>query len=807
MPLWIRPTRHPNRGQLAVSLVTAIAIFIVVSLTWRMGFHFDDYVDASLDSTAWTLSRTENEALRLDFELDLANHHPEKSLETARQRFDILYSRIMTITEGRALGGVDSGGAIEGLRRALRDYLAQAVPLMDGDERLLRGALLDLMVKTRILSDTIRRVSITVMQEMSQIDDIRRARFQRLVWGSLCAALTVIAALFLWARALQRLRVVAEDRAAQISRLAAERSQIIDASLDPIIVLDQAGRVKRFNPAAALVFGCEREAAVGLDFAQLLKAQDLTRLLTSAQGRVEAQAIRHSGESFPVELSVSRNETEGGLHFTVFLRDMSLRAAQERAIVAARDAALASDKAKSDFLTVMSHEMRTPLNGIFAALEVMERDAPSPWLAAARLGAAQILDQVNSVLDLTAANADGMAIKSQSFDLRRTVMDEVDRLQPLTRGNRIEAALLNDLPPLYGDPLRLGQVLRSLVANALAVSEAAAILVEAEVIEVLQGQVVLEFRVSDSGPGIPEEDQQRIFHEFVGVDPGCDHSHGGIGLAACRRIVEAMQGEIGVESAPGEGSCFWFRLTLPHGQDMAPPGTEVLLVEDNDINRVVVAELLRGLGHVVTTCCDGQEACDLARARRYDVILMDISMRGMDGVTATGVIRQKGASRDTRIIALTAHSLPADLERFRAAGFDAHLAKPVTRDALRLVLTAQGHTEAPAPEDQGLPFNPDRWRELGQALGDRGRRGLVDNFLTWAKALPERLAATSEQDPAFRELLHEAIGVAATLGLEPLHAMLRQLHDGPRSSLVTRGDFLGHLDHVATAVRRFHPVP
>jgi CheY-like chemotaxis protein len=293
-----------------------------------------------------------------------------------------------------------------------------------------------------------------------------------------------------------------------------------------------------------------------------------------------------------------------------------------------------------------------------------------------------LLSHINDVLDITKIEAGKLEIETEPFDVRRMVIDlaETTKEEALKRDNQVVVTVDPGIAEtVLGDPYRVRQILLNMVANAIKFTSEGTITIEARLARDTGDAPDIEFSVRDTGIGISEADIGKLFSDFVTLDPAYARTVGGtgLGLAICRRLVKAMGGEIGVDSTPGKGSRFWFRLALPAGpsgqpaafapapQEFAAPGLSILLAEDNETNRIIAREMLSKAGYEVTIAEDGVEAVKRANETPFDVILMDVSMPQMDGLEATKRIRQgKGASQSATIIAVTAHALPAEIERF-----------------------------------------------------------------------------------------------------------------------------------------------
>jgi PAS domain S-box-containing protein len=381
--------------------------------------------------------------------------------------------------------------------------------------------------------------------------------------------------------------------------------------------------------------------------------------------------------------------------------------------------------AKSAFLANMSHEIRTPMNAILGLThllaEDLEHDARSrEKLAKVGEAANHLLGIINDILDLSKIEAGKLGLDSIEFS-PRALFDQVHS-QML---DRIEARRLTfcsdagDLPPvLVGDPVRLRQALLNYVGNAVKFTEQGTIELRARVLEEHAQELLVRFEVVDTGVGIAAETQAKLFAPFEQADVTAARRHqgSGLGLAITRRLAQLMGGEAGVSSRPGHGSTFWYTARLRKHADAAAPlpqsrklpaveselarrhgGTEILLAEDNEVNREVARLLLGRAGLVVHAARDGREAVTMARARHYELVLMDVQMPNMDGLGATTEIRGLPGWADTPIIAMTANAFLEDRERCIEAGMSDHLAKPVNPAALYECLLKWLSREAAAP--------------------------------------------------------------------------------------------------------------
>ena len=376
--------------------------------------------------------------------------------------------------------------------------------------------------------------------------------------------------------------------------------------------------------------------------------------------------------------------------------------AQAAELEQARAQAEAANVAKSQFLATISHEFRTPLNGILGTTELLLDSALTPsqrrFAKTSHLSATALLALVDDVIDLSRIEAGKFTLRSTAFDLRALIDEAMDMMAAIARDKPI--TLDRRLPPqlptqLVGDPVRLRQLLVNLLHNGVKFTDHGRVTLAVTVLGLdANGALRLRFEVSDTGPGIAKDHLDSVFDAFTQADASTTRRHGGsgLGLAIAKDLTELMGGRLGVDSRLGEGSTFWFELALQPAVDApaksTPPPIEmgdlaahVLLAEDDSVNQMVVEAMLTRLGCIVEVAADGSAALGAATNRRYDLILMDCHMPVMDGFEATRRIRddefERGRGR-TPIVALTADALAGDRERCIESGMDDYMTKPVS---------------------------------------------------------------------------------------------------------------------------------
>lgn len=389
------------------------------------------------------------------------------------------------------------------------------------------------------------------------------------------------------------------------------------------------------------------------------------------------------------------------------VQDVTERKTNEVALLAATQAAEAANRSKGLFLAKVSHEIRTPMTSIIGFGELLEdtelTSEQQKYLAAINSSGRALSLLIDDVLDLSKVDAGELSIKRVDFKLHDFIRKSIGLLEQQAAAKNLAFAVKIDMEVpelLFGDPLRMQQVLLNLVGNAVKFTEKGEISIETSLIEETGSRVLLDISVKDTGIGIPENLLGKIFEPFAQAPGVNSQNYGGagLGLSISRSLAALMGGSLRVESRAGEGSVFHFFLPLlrksGHPKEKGPAKREVqqrrcsalnvLLAEDNPVNTQFIRTILENLGHRVTHAGNGKIAIDLFREDCFDLVLMDIQMPVMDGVDALGILRnlESRSGRLLRIIALTAFALIGDREKYLEMGFDGYLSKPFTTRAL-----------------------------------------------------------------------------------------------------------------------------
>ncbi len=798
----------------ALVLFIVIALASVTALTLSVFQKQKELQVATSDSVIWTLSQLEVEYLKFSTAIlnAVADADDPAKLRDLRQKFDIFYSRVDTVANLRGLYKYEGGQETRALFGTIRSELDQAIPLIDGSDEVLTAGLRRLNEQNDRIADLVRTASLENLQNFVAVSNVARETVLRMM--QMLGALTIgmMIALAVTILILFRLAGSNERRAIEQRQLAARMQTILDSSLDAVLVVDTDGIIHQFNGAAEKVFGYSKAEVMGRNLTDLIipaeyrRAHEIgmkrmrergeTRLV--GRGRIEIEALRKSGVIFPVELSIEEVVSDNETFFVSFIRDISDRKQAERELVEARDRALAGERTKSRFLAIMSHEMRTPLNGLLGMLDLLRQTQTdkkqSFYIDNMEFSGRVLLDLINNVLDLTKLDTEVDALNNSSFDPERLIQEVLASQLALARknDNQLHYEWVGDpVKGVLSDRARLRQILLNLVNNAIKFTENGEITVEAEILDPLtvDGRPELELRILDTGCGIPESDIDRVFDDFETVDANYDRTAegSGLGLGIVRRLVQMMGGKIGVESEVDEGSLFWVRLPIVKTEvndetakfaalaTTVKDGANLLMVEDNEINRRVLREMLEAQGHTVSEAHNGNQAVEKTSLETFDAILMDISMPGMDGVTATKHIRASdGPNAHTPIIAVTAHAMPDELQGFIHAGMNAVLNKPIVRNELTKTLNQwigeddsydPNHVEDDDPEENVI-------KSLARDLPPDDLAGLVGRFIAETDQVFVDLLAMPHDDEhrvEITSMVHKTAGSAGSFGLSDFH--------------------------------------
>jgi signal transduction histidine kinase/CheY-like chemotaxis protein/HPt (histidine-containing phosphotransfer) domain-containing protein len=582
-----------------------------------------------------------------------------------------------------------------------------------------------------------------------------------------------------------------------------------DAVLGPI----ETALHERLLLIAAIVASSCLIGLLGGEVFVLRPLRDLARTAQALQRGDLAARPRLTGVSEVGALERALN----GMAEAIEQRDSDLnasRAAREQAVGDARQA----NEATSQFLASMSHEIRTQIGGIvgYNDLLLAENLGPKQRRYAERTGAAAaaVITVIDGILDIARIEAREVEIEHLPFLLSALIDNVISMIRPTAehKGLDLSFDLDSELPPaVLGDESRLRQVLLNLLTNAVKFTATGGVTLR---VQHAQSDGCIRFSVLDSGIGIAEDQHHRLFKRFSQVHDASRHDYGGtgLGLAICKHLVELMGGRLGFTSEPGQGSTFWIELALPLANALeikqhsapahSPKSGRILVADDYEMNREITCAMLTMAGHEVDVVGDGAQAVEAVRHTAYDLVLMDIEMRGMNGMTAIGQIRQlDGPARHVPVIAMTANVLPQQVRAFKEAGMNGHLGRPFTRSQLidmvnRFLSPARvGASGAGKPSPARVCAHDKKaLTEMKNLIGEQ-------RTAAWVGTLRSQLEAIVAIDgkpisrPKLAGTAHTLVAQAGSLGFTRLSRLSSELEE----ACIQRADYADALCNVKKA--------
>ncbi len=617
---------------------------------------------------------------------------------------------------------------------------------------------------------------------------------------------------------------VTERRRAERSLADSEQRYraMFEAVGQPIVVTDHTATITGFNPSAEALFGYREEEVIGKNVALLMPdvhAVGHDRQVGDYRGSGRSRPVsairevsirRADGTAIPTEIALSSWRTGGREHFIGVFRDVTKAKQIEADLRRARDSAEHANRMKSEFLATISHEIRTPMNGVLGTLTLLAGGTLRPeeqrLAGIARQSAESLLRLLDDILDFSKLEARKITIDEETCAPARVAEAVAAVFQPTAddKGIAISCRMMPSVPDaVVTDPARLRQILFNLVGNAVKFTSSGHVAIRARRgADLSDSRFLLEFEVEDTGIGISAEALPNLFDRFTQADSSITRRYGGtgLGLAICKELAGLLGGDISVSSAPGRGSLFQFTIACAPGDPAnlradpandatahaALPPLRVLAVDDNPVNRDIVRAMLQRAGHTVVTANDGADAVRAADQEAFDLVLMDIQMPGMDGLTATRLIRKLLPPHGlVPVIALTAHASGSSRPECESAGMNGFVTKPIRPVALfaemAAVMGMRGAEQepahpapapAPAPNPAEVPANGlldhDQANSIVDALGLDDWRDAISGFARTADEQVRLIADALETGAEHQRPAHTLKGLAWNVGAKQL---------------------------------------
>lgn len=837
--------RRRRRIRFDHTLLSAIALVALLLIGISSSFYYNRALIESsremqriqTDNMTWTISQLEVEFRRMELALERASTLGKLDQKEFIKTFDIFYSRVSSV---ESIIGQSNLELAEGdLNRIslivdMRDEMAQ---IIDGTPAGTPLPYNLLFMQVNAVTPEIRETMVSIFAVLTKRSNDQNTSHQDLLneYGSFSIyyeiALVIVLLLGL------RLNHVAQVRAAKMREISDVFEKTISCSADAVIVCDENIHVTQFNPAAERILGYSQDEALGRHVKDLIVPDHLMALFYNElkllletgtnnilkEGRSVRRARDKAGREFPAEINaVSTKTSEGVPIYLLFLRDISQRHEAQRELKEALATAEKSVRARERFLAVMSHEMRTPLQGVIASLDLIRHSESDidrdQLLETAEKSSEQALAQVNNILEFTRMSEKGSAEHHETFKLIDVAHElaHVNKSLLMTKGNRVSLLLDPECErAVSGSKRDLETLLQNLFSNANKFTADGLITIRMKAQPSDSGKLAMRIQVEDSGIGIAEDMQARVFDDFetTGKDTPSKQMGTGLGLGIARRAAERMDGTLDLTSELGIGTIFTLRVEFDLVEETQSPvqeteaqsdpelqfdGFHVLVAEDHSTNRKLIEMMMGRFGFTVTTAEDGREAVEYAKHGAFDLVVTDINMPNMGGLEAAAIISQQPHHLNTPIIAMTAFTVE-DLAEFDQAGITFVVPKPVTLSSISRMLkrlceenrlhrreqeiSTQDTLQSESQMTDDHTLDTSIFDELIMIAGADAAREFVDKFVQEQRDFIERTnqLLIDHNTEAASKIAHKAIGSAALMGAQGLAATMRSVQNNAKS--------------------------
>ncbi|WP_339271191.1 PAS domain S-box protein [Paenibacillus sp. FSL K6-1330] len=482
---------------------------------------------------------------------------------------------------------------------------------------------------------------------------------------------------------------------------------------DAIISFNLEGRIINGNQMAEQLTGYKIPELIGTKISNLIGERNLTRVLSASADYVAVEKginVIHHKDGHTVEVLatlapiVIHNKNVG---FYIIAKDMT----EQKRLIIEKEAAEKTNKAKSEFLAMMSHEIRTPMNGVIGMtdliLETELDEEQREYVQIIKKSGTTLLNIINDILDFSKIESGRTELVEETFNLRTALSETLNLILPkaLEKNIEVTTSVASDVPnQVYGDVTKLRQVLMNLLSNAIKFTPNGAVSISVQCVENQGNSALIQFSVMDTGIGVSSEKVAQLFEPFYQVDHYMTRKveGTGLGLAICKKLVQLMGGDIWYEKNQNQpGSVFTFTVDFSfesnagnkqeneavHENHSLGNDLKILIAEDNEVNQLVLKKMIEKLGYNSTTVQNGLEAVEALERYSYDIVFMDIQMPFMDGTEAVRAIKESATSeKEPYIVAVTAHAIKGDREKYLGMGMDEYVSKPVSMNVISAII-------------------------------------------------------------------------------------------------------------------------